>query len=121
MKSGGSGVRSKVGVRLIGVRKSHTEDYSAWDDLWRPGRAFFQIGLGCLMSHYLSPHKRALHIPVLILVGKFKMEFLPSVSHSKALPVAQIHPNSQKVVSSYIGAFQLYRFVQTRIKSFPIA
>ena len=46
MKSGGSGVRSKVGVRLIGVRKSHTEDYSAWDGLWRPGRAFFQIGLG---------------------------------------------------------------------------
>ena len=28
-----------------------------------------------------SPHRRALHIPVLILAGKFKMEFLPTVSH----------------------------------------
>ena len=66
MKSGGSGVRSKVGVRLIGVRKSHTEDYSAWDGLWRPGRAFFQIG-------------RDLHIPVQILTGKFKVEFLQTI------------------------------------------
>ena len=80
MKSGGSGVRSKVGVRLIGIRKSHTEDYSAWDGLWRPGGAFFQIGLGCVMSHHQSPHRRAPHIPVLILAGKFKIEFLPTVS-----------------------------------------
>ena len=28
-----------------------------------------------------SPHIRALHIPAQILVGKFKMEFLPTVSH----------------------------------------
>ena len=26
-----------------------------------------------------SPHRRALHIPVQILAGKFKMEFLPTV------------------------------------------
>ena len=49
--------------------------------LWRPGGAFFQIGLGCVMSHHQSPHRMALHIPVLILAGKFKMEFLPTVSH----------------------------------------
>ena len=45
MKSGGSGVRSKVGVILIGVRKSHIEDYSAWDGLWRPGGAFSRLAL----------------------------------------------------------------------------
>ena len=47
--------------------------------LWRPGRAFFQIGLVCVMSHHQSPHRRALHIPVLLLAGKFKMEFLLTV------------------------------------------
>ena len=56
-------------------------DESAWDGLWRPGGAFFQIGLGFVMSHHQSPHRRALHIPVLILAGKFKVEFLPTVSH----------------------------------------
>ena len=25
---------------------------SVWDGLWRPGEAFFQIGLGCVMSHH---------------------------------------------------------------------
>ena len=49
--------------------------------LWRPGGAFFQIGLGCVMSHHQSPHRRALHNSVLILAGKFKMECLPTVSH----------------------------------------
>ena len=47
--------------------------------LWRPGGAFFQIGLGCVMSNHQSPHKRALYIPVQILAGNFKMEFLPTV------------------------------------------
>ena len=73
---------------------------SVRDGLWRPGGAFFQIGLGCVMSHHQSPHRRALHIPVLILAGKFKMEFLPTVSHWKGFPVAQICPNLQKIVSS---------------------
>ena len=36
----------------------------------------------------LSPHKRALHIPVQILVGKFKMEVLPTVTGTKWFPVA---------------------------------
>ena len=36
-----------------------------------------------------SPHRRALHIPVQILAGKFKMEFLPTTSLTKAFPVAQ--------------------------------
>ena len=25
---------------------------SVWDGLWRPGGAFFQIGLDCVMSHH---------------------------------------------------------------------
>ena len=54
--------------------------HSVWDGLWRPGRAFFQIGLVCVMSHHqLPPHRRALHILVLVLAGKFKMEFLPAL------------------------------------------
>ena len=71
----------KVEVRLIGVRKGNTEDNSIWDGLLRPGGAFFQIGLGCVMIHHQSPQRKALHIPVLILAGKFKMEFLTTVSH----------------------------------------
>ena len=43
-----------------------------------------------------SPHRRALHIPVQILAGKFKMEFLPTISLTKAFPVAQICPNLHK-------------------------
>ena len=43
-----------------------------------------------------SPHRRALHIPVQILAGKFKMEFLPTISLTKAFPVAQIRPNLHK-------------------------
>ena len=45
-----------------------------------------------------SPHRRALHIPVQNLAGKFKMEFLPTKSVSKAFPVAQICPNMHKIV-----------------------
>ena len=33
-----------------------------------------------------SPHRRALHIPVQILAGKFKMELLPTISLTKAFP-----------------------------------
>ena len=50
-----------------------------------------------------SPHRRALHIPVQILAGKFKMEFLPTTSLTKAFPVAQICPNLHKIVSSSAG------------------
>ena len=32
-----------------------------------------------------SPHRRALHIPVQILMGKFKMEFLPTVQYHKSI------------------------------------
>ena len=76
---------------------------SVRDGLWRPRGASFQIGLGCVMSHHQSPHRRALHIPVLILAGKFKMEFLPTVCHRKGFPVAQICPNSHKIILSYKG------------------
>ena len=56
---------------------------TVWGGLSRPGGDFFQIGLGLctVMSHHLSPNRRALHIPVLILAGKFKMELLQTVSH----------------------------------------
>ena len=40
-----------------------------------------------------SLHRRALHIPNQILAGIFKKEFLPTVSFTKAFPVAQIHSN----------------------------
>ena len=87
---------------------------SVRDGLWRPGGAFFQIGLGCVMSHHLSPYRRALHIPVLILAGKLKMEFLQTVSKSRA--IAQICPNSfraaeaisQKLFSIFTGLKRSY-------------
>ena len=84
----------------IGVLEVNPEVESVWDGLWRPGGAFFQIGLGCVMSHHQSPHRRALHIPALILAGKFKMEFLPTVTEKDSLS---------------------HSFVQTGIKSFPVA
>ena len=100
---------------------------SVRDGLWRPGGAFFQIGLGCVMSHHQSPHRRALHIPVLILAGKFKMEFLPTVSHWKGFPVAQICPNLHKIVSSYKGTCLSHIFfpkshktVSSSIRAFPV-
>ena len=40
-----------------------------------------------------SPHRRALHFPVQNLAGKFKMDILPTISLTKAFPVAQIGPN----------------------------
>ena len=49
---GASGVRSKVWVLTIRVLEVNPHWDSAWDGLWRPGGAFFQIGLGCVMSHH---------------------------------------------------------------------
>ena len=49
---GTSGVRSKVWVLTLGVLEVNPEVESVWDGLWRPGGAFFQIGLGCVMSHH---------------------------------------------------------------------
>ena len=40
-----------------------------------------------------SPHEMALHIPVQILAGKFKMEFLLTVSLTKAFPVVSLINN----------------------------
>ena len=79
---GASGVWSKVWVLTLRVLEVNPEVDSVWDSLWRPGGAFFQIGLAFVMSHHQSPHRRALHIPVLILAGKFKMEFLPTEKDS---------------------------------------
>ena len=77
---GGLGSGPKCGIDGSGQYKTPDMPEPVRDGLWRPGGAFFQIGLGCVMSHHQLPHRRALHIPVLILVGKFKMEFVPTVS-----------------------------------------
>ena len=47
-----------------------------------------------------SPNRGALHIPVQILAGKFKIESLPTISLTKAFLVAQISPNLHKIVPS---------------------
>ena len=52
------------------------------------------------LSDESSQHRRALHILVQFLAGKFKMEFLPTISLTKAFPVAQICPNLHKIVPS---------------------
>ena len=106
----GSGLR--CGTDGLGQYKTHGIGASVRDGLWRPGGAFLQIGLGCVMSHHQSLHRRALHIPVLILAGKFKMEILPTVSHWKGFPVAHICPNSHKIVSSCIRAFLVAQICQ---------
>ena len=49
---GASGVGSKVWVLTIGVLEVNPERDSVRDGLWRPGGAFFQIGLACVMSHH---------------------------------------------------------------------
>ena len=48
-----------------------------------------------------SSYKRALHIPVQILAGKFIMEVLPTISLTQVFPVAQICPNLHKIVPIY--------------------
>ena len=75
--------RSDPGCGTDGSGQYKTPDMpdSVRHGLWRPGGAFFQIGLACVMSHHQLPHRRALQILVLILVGKFKVKFLPTVSH----------------------------------------
>ena len=90
-----SGVGSKVWVWFqevawyaILVRKG----------LWRLRRPFFQIGLGCVMSHHHTEARGALNIYVQIFVGKFKMEFMPSASFTKAYPVVQILPKSYEII-----------------------
>ena len=69
-----------------------------------------------------------MHIPVQVLAGKFKIELLPTVSLTKSYPVAQICPNSHKIVSSYIGVFPVaqicpnsHRIVSSSIRAFPVA
>ena len=49
-----------------------------------------------------SPHRRALHISIQILAGKFKLEFLPTTSLTKAFPAAQTCPNLHKIVPSRV-------------------
>ena len=77
-------------------------------------RSLFPDWLG--LCDESSPHRRALHIPVQILAGKFKMELLPTISLTKAFPVAQIRPNLHKIVSS-----SLVRLIVGRnsISNFP--
>ena len=39
------------GTGRLGHYKIPGMRHSVWDGLWRPAEAFFQIGLGCVMSH----------------------------------------------------------------------
>ena len=55
-----------------------------------------------------SSHRRALHIPVQILAGKFKMEVLPTISLTKVFPVAQICPNLHKIVPSSMRCWKRF-------------
>ena len=50
-----------------------------------------------LLCDESSPHIMALHIPVQILAGKFKMEFLPTISLTKTFPVAEIEFSRQNL------------------------
>ena len=43
--------KQRVGSDRPWHKESHDMRDSVWDGLWRPGGAFFQIGLGCVMSH----------------------------------------------------------------------
>ena len=96
-------VGSKVWVRYLGVIKGHREGVAIRDGLWRPGGAFFQIGFGCVMSHH---HREGLCTFLFkCLVGKFKMEFLPTNSLTKAFPVTQICPHLHKIVPSKANPF----------------
>ena len=49
---GPSGSGSRCGTDGLGQYKTHGMPLSVWDGLWRPGGAFFQIGLCCVMSHH---------------------------------------------------------------------
>ena len=44
--------KQRVGSERPWHKESHDMRDSVWDGLWRPGGAFFQIGLGCVMSHH---------------------------------------------------------------------
>ena len=46
MGTGGSGVGSKVWGGCIGMTLGYSGGDSVRDGLWRPGGAFFEIGLG---------------------------------------------------------------------------
>ena len=49
---GGLGSGPRCGPDGLGQYKTPDMPESVWDGLWRPGGAFFQIGLGCVMSHH---------------------------------------------------------------------
>ena len=49
---GGLGSGPRCGTGSLGQYKTPGMRHSVWDGLWRPGGAFFQIGLGCVMSHH---------------------------------------------------------------------
>ena len=109
-----------ISGRVQGVGSDHWSTRSQpWAGLrmgWplKARRSLFPdwLRLCTVMSHHLSPHRRALHTPVLILAGKFKIEFLLTVGHWKGFPVAQICPNSNKIVFSCLRAFPVAQICQ---------
>ena len=44
--------KQRVGSDRPWHKESHDMRDSVWGGLWRPGEAFFQIGLDCVMSHH---------------------------------------------------------------------
>ena len=96
--------------------------HSVWDGLWRPGEAFFQIGLGCVMSHH--------HIVGLCtFLLKFWREDWKCISCQQNLyPVAQIRLNSHKIVYSWIRTFPVakicpnsHKIIYSWIRAFSVA
>ena len=116
----GSGPR--CGTDGLGQYKTPDMPDSVRDGLWRPGGAFFQIGLGCVMSHH---HTEGLCTFLFkFLAGNLIME----VGLTKPFPVAQIRPNSHKIVSSSTRAYPVaqicaksHKMVSSSIRAFPVA
>ena len=116
---GASGAGSKVWVLTIGVLEVNPEGDSVWDGLWRPGEAFFQIGLDCLMSHHnigglctfwfkfwRENSKWSSCQQLVTEKDSLSHRFVPT--RIKLLPATKEH-------------YQSHRFAQTHIKLFPVA
>ena len=116
------GLDPRCGTDGLGQYKTPDMWYSVWDGLWRPGEAFLQIGLGCVMSRH--------HIVGLCrFLLKFWREDWKCISCQQNLyPVAQIRLNSHKIVYSWIRAFlvaqicpNLHKINYSWIRAFPVA
>ena len=106
MGNGRSGVRSKVWAWWLGSIQDPW--YAGVRTGWplKARRSLFPDWPW--LCDESSPQRRAMHISVQILAGKFKMEFLPNISLTKAFPVAQIRPNLHKIVPSSMRCWKRF-------------